>query len=106
MRAATDMTDENDVMTQASERFLEQEVKDEKLREILKPHSKCKCPSTNVPFPTSFLSPIDRLLQTPSTFRQFLQLSCQEELHCFERALAAVYRARRPFPRCGYQEAE
>jgi hypothetical protein len=54
MRAATNMTNENDAMTQASERFLEQEVKDEKLRELLKPHSKCKYPSTNVPFPTSF----------------------------------------------------
>jgi hypothetical protein len=52
MRAATDMTDENNVMTHASERFLEQEVKDEKLREVLKPHSKCKYPPPNLPFST------------------------------------------------------
>jgi hypothetical protein len=62
MKVATNMTDENDVMTRASERFLEQEVKDEKLREILNPRSKCKYPSTKERFPTSFLSPIDRLL--------------------------------------------
>jgi hypothetical protein len=62
MRTATNMTDENDVMTRVSERFLEQEVKDEKLREMLRPHSKCKCPPTKVPFPTSCLRPIDRLL--------------------------------------------
>ena len=62
MRTATNMTDENDVMTRASESFLEQEVKDEKLREMLKPHSKCKYPPTKVSFPTSFLRPIDRLL--------------------------------------------
>jgi hypothetical protein len=62
MRTATNMTVENDVMTRASETFLEQEVKDEKLREILKPHSKCKDPSNRMLFPTSFLRPINRLL--------------------------------------------
>jgi hypothetical protein len=42
MAAATDKTAENDLMTRTAEQFLEKEVKDPELREILKPHSKCK----------------------------------------------------------------
>jgi hypothetical protein len=42
MAAATNKTVENDLMTQTAEQFLEKEVKDPELREILKPHSKCK----------------------------------------------------------------
>jgi len=41
-----DNTRENDAMNRTAKQFLESEVKDPDLREILMPHSKCSyCPS-------------------------------------------------------------
>ena len=40
-RVAMDNTRENDAMNRAAKQFLESEVKDPYLREILTPHSKC-----------------------------------------------------------------
>ncbi|KAH8816705.1 hypothetical protein F5884DRAFT_873456 [Xylogone sp. PMI_703] len=70
MLSATNMTKQNDTMTKMAEDWLEHEVKDPELRELLKPHSKyyCKRPLRLDNFYSSLVKPNctvlrDQLLQ-------------------------------------------
>jgi hypothetical protein len=56
-KAATDNSPENDLMTKSAIEFMESQVKDPKLREIVRPNSKCNA-SPRTLFLTWLLTPV------------------------------------------------
>jgi cation diffusion facilitator CzcD-associated flavoprotein CzcO len=90
-KMATDNTPENDRMTKMAVDFMESQIKDPKLREIVRPYSKCPYFPLSTMWNLSNISS-NRLLQAPPSSRQLLFLTRKAKLHRTPRRSHAIYR--------------